>query len=99
MLRRLTSTGSATTTDVQLLVELLIQFLLLGIVCRHLALHGLFCRRARGKLLGARLQMANGCAGHRGRGTRERFGIDGGVAENQNTADNRDSEKRAHGLL
>src|SRR5713101_1318932 len=99
MLRRL-ATGSATTTDVQLFVELLIQFLLLGIVCRHLLLYGLFRRRVRGKLLGERLQMADGCiTWHSGRGACERGGIDSCVAENQDAADNRDGEKRAHGLL
>src|ERR1700682_1130457 len=41
LLRRSAAAGSATTTDVQLLVELLIQFLLLGIVYRHLLLYGL----------------------------------------------------------
>jgi hypothetical protein len=94
---RSAATGSATTTDVQLLVELLIQFLLLGIVGRHLLLFGLFCRRARRKMLGPRLQMTDGCGRHRGWVTREWFG--GCVAENHDTADNRDSEKRAHGLL
>src|SRR6266436_2033462 len=93
------ATGSATATDVQLLVELMIQFLLLGIVDRHLLLLGLLRRRARRKMLGARLQMADGCGRHRGRDPREWFGIDGCVAESHDTADNRDSEKRAHGLL
>jgi hypothetical protein len=82
-----------------LLVELLVQFLLLGIVYRHLLLLDLFRRRARRKMLGARLQMADGCARHRGWDPRERFGVDGGVAENHDTADNRDSEKRGHRLL
>src|SRR6266436_3593222 len=56
---RSAATGSATTTDVQLLVELVVQLLLLGIVYRHLLLFGLFRRRARRKMLCARLQMAD----------------------------------------
>src|SRR5260370_4553758 len=93
------ATGSATATDVQLLVELIVQFLLLGIVDRHLLLLGLLRRSARRKMLGARLQMADGCGRHRGWDPREWFGIDRSAAENHDTADSRDSKKRAHGLL
>jgi hypothetical protein len=59
---------SATAADVQPLVELFIQLLLLGIICRDLLLFVLFRRRARRKLLGAGLQMADRRAvWHRGR--------------------------------
>jgi hypothetical protein len=67
LLRR-SAVTSATAADVQPLVELFIQLLLPGIVYRDLLLFGLFRRRARRKLLGAGLQMADRCAAwHHGR--------------------------------
>src|SRR5437016_3754524 len=59
--------ASAPTADVQVLVELLIQLLLLGIEIRHLPLLGLLCCRAWRKRLRPRLQMADRRAGHSGR--------------------------------
>src|SRR5258708_40065734 len=70
--RRSAATGSATAADVHLLVELMIQFLLLGIVDRHLLLLVLLRRRARRKMLVALLQMADRFGRHRGGDPRQR---------------------------
>src|ERR1700682_1277450 len=85
--------GSA-TANVQAFVELLIQFLLLGIVYRLLLLFSLFRRSARRKLLGVGLQVADRCApGYSGRRTFEWFGIADSIAQNQGAAENCYGEK------
>jgi hypothetical protein len=78
--------GSA-TANVQAFVELLIQFLLLGIEYRLLLLFRLDSWRARRKLLRAGLQMADRrVTGYRGRGTCEWFGIADSIAQNEGAA-------------
>jgi hypothetical protein len=74
------------STDVQTLVELLIELLLLGVECRQPLLFKLFRRGARRNLIGARLQMTDRRLWHRCYRAWERVGI-GHCATEQDSTD------------